>query len=219
MTSAHPSVTPGAARIDPAAAAPFDPVKAGRGLLHESRNAALSTLDPGGFPYGVITNLLPDYDGSPVFFAAALALHARNMRADDRVSLALASFARPDALAQPRMTLVGRARPVGAEAFAALQARYIARFPKSKLYFQLPDALLFRLEVTGLTIGGGPARNASGLEFTALRVDLSGAAALLAAESAVLAEVNAEPGLTAALARKAGAGGARWKAIALDPEG
>ncbi|SEB87905.1 HugZ family protein [Rhodobacter sp. 24-YEA-8] len=219
MPASEAAITPRDIEINPAAAAEFDPRRAGQGLLHESRNAALSTLDPGGFPYGVVTNILPDYDGSPVFFTARLALHARNIAADDRISLALAGFDRPDALTQPRMTLVGHAKRVGPERMEALSARYAARFPKAKLYLQLPDAALFRIEVLGVTVGGGPGRNASDIGFDAYRIDLAGAEGLIAAEGAVLAELNAVPSRLGALAVGVGAAAGRWKAIALDPAG
>ncbi|MBJ2151180.1 HugZ family protein [Paracoccus sp. IB05] len=219
MPGIDAAITPRDIEINPGAAAAFDPRGAGQVLLHESRNAALSTLDPGGFPYGVVTNILPDYDGSPVFFTARLALHARNIAADDRVSLALAGFDRPDALTQPRMTLVGHSRRVGPERMAALSARFAARFPKAKLYLQLPDAALFRIEVLGVTVGGGPGRNAADIGFDAFRIDLSGAEGLIADEGAVLAELNAAPARLGAMAVGAGAAAGRWKAIALDPAG
>ncbi|WP_112309508.1 HugZ family pyridoxamine 5'-phosphate oxidase [Pseudogemmobacter bohemicus] len=219
MPTSKAAITPRDIEINPAAAAEFDPLATGNTLLHESRNAALSTLDPGGFPYGVVTNILPDYDGSPVFFMARLALHARNVAADDRVSLAFAAFDKPDALTRPRLTLVGHAKRVGEERFAALAARYAARFPKSKLYLQLPDAALFRVEVLGINIGGGPGRNASDIGFDAYRIDLSGAEALLEAEAETLAALNAKADQLSALAVAGGGAAGRWRAIALDPTG
>ncbi len=219
MTRPDPAITPRDIEINPAAAAEFDPVATGLALLHESHNGALSTLDPGGFPYGVVTNILPDYDGSPVFFMARLALHARNIAADNRVSLALADFGRPDALTRPRLTLVGHAEQVAAGDFAGLSARYVARFPKSRLYLQLPDAALFRIRVLGVNIGGGPGRNASDISFDALRADLRGAEALIAAEAAEIDALNADPALVNALALAAGGNASRWRAIAIDPAG
>lgn len=213
------AITPRDIEIDPSRGKPFDPVAAGRTLLLQSRSGALSTLDPGGFPYGVATNVIADHDASPVFFAARLALHARNVAADSRVSLALADFGKPDLLTRPRMTLTGHARAVEGAAEERLRLRWLARFPKAKLYLQLPDAMLFRLEVLDVTLGGGPGRNAGKVTFRDLRIATDGAGPLLGAEAAEIAALNADPALPPALARAAGARAGRWRAVTLDPLG
>ena len=221
------AITPRPKPVDPRAGAAFDAVAAGRAFLHQSRIAALSTLDPGGFPYGIITNVMPDADGSPVFFAARIALHARNLLADSRASLAWGEFGQADMLTRPRMTLVGHARPVPVEEEARLRARYLERFPKARLYLALPDALLFRLEVSGVTLGGGPARNAGALSFADLRHKTEGAEALIAEEPALLAALNADRGVTGALIAGPQTGphsgpttrAARWRIVSLDPDG
>ncbi|WP_273691039.1 HugZ family protein [Ketogulonicigenium vulgare] len=162
-------ITPRPAEINAALGAAFDAVACGRELLRNSPAAALSTLDPGGYPYGTVTNLAVMPDGTPVFFGAGLALHVRNILNDNRISLVLAPFGVKDLLTNPRMTLVGRAHRIAAGEDADARAAYLARFPKAKLYLQLPDAMMFRMEVTGVQLSGGPARNASDLTPAALR--------------------------------------------------
>ncbi|WP_253944470.1 HugZ family protein [Pseudogemmobacter hezensis] len=222
------AITPRSVAPDSRAGASFDPVTAGRRLLHESRIAALSTLDPGGFPYGIMTNVMPDADGSPVFLAARIALHARNLAQDNRASLCWAALEGADALTGPRMTLSGLAQPVDAGAQEALRHRYLARFPKARLYLQLPDALFFRLQITAVNIGGGPARNAGAVTFAQL--GHHGAGRLLGADEAqLLQKLNRDPALIAGLVantlrlRKGAAQTAwqrrRWTMVALDPDG
>ncbi|MGO4816701.1 hypothetical protein AB4156_45165, partial [Cupriavidus sp. 2MCAB6] len=57
--------------------------------------------------------------------------------------------------------------------------RYARRYPKSKLYLDLPDACLYRVEVEALQINGGPAQNANEVTAAALKTELSGAEALM----------------------------------------
>lgn len=212
MALSNEAITPRGIEIDSTAGAPFDARGCARALLHETRVAALSCTDPGGFPYGTVTNMAVEPDGAPLFFAAALTLHARNLMADDRVALVLAGFGRADVLTQPRLTVVGRTKVVAQE---AARRRYLAQFPKAKLYLALPDAMLFRVEVSAVQINGGPARNASHIGPEDLRIDLTGAEDLLAAEAGLLETLNAEPGLAARLAGRSG----RWRVTGIDPEG
>ncbi|MOA63958.1 hypothetical protein D3C78_1898640 [compost metagenome] len=44
---------------------------------------------------------------------------------------------------------------------AALIALYETHHGKSRLYLQLPDTRLYRLQVEGVQLNGGPARNAN----------------------------------------------------------
>lgn len=225
MRQSLSAITPRGLEINPLAALPFDSQQCARDLLHQTAVAAVSTTDPSGFPYGTLTNIVPGPDGQPLFFAAWLTLHARNLAADDRIALTLAAFGHADVLTRPRLTLVGRAQRLEGAALAAARRRYLARFPKAKLYLSLPDALLYRMEVAGLQINGGPGRNAAEIQAERLRIDLAGAEALLCEEEALLAQLNAVPGLAARLAAVAGGSvGAsvqpgRWRITGLDPEG
>ncbi|ARO15606.1 pyridoxamine 5'-phosphate oxidase [Ketogulonicigenium robustum] len=163
------AITPRPAEIDPEAGTPFDAVACAQDLLFNTPAAALSTLDPGGYPYGTVTNLAVMPDGTPIFFAAGLALHARNIAVDNRISLVMAPFGVPDLLTKPRLTLVGRAIAISKGEDEAERAVYLARFTKAKLYLQLPDAIMYRMDVESLQLNGGPTRNASALTPAILR--------------------------------------------------
>ncbi|QCI97398.1 HugZ family protein [Agrobacterium larrymoorei] len=220
VTATTPPITPRTAEIEPSAGAPFEAVRIARDVLLTSRTAGLATLDPtSGYPYNTATNIAVEPDGTPFFFAARLALHARNIEADPRISLVLAPFNKGDALTLPRLTLVGKAELIGESEVNVAKARYIARYPKAKLYLALPDTLLYRLNIEGVQINGGPARNASNITPADLRTDFADANALMAAVDDEIGRINAIKGEASRIAvmadRKAGA----WKVTSIDPDG
>ncbi|SMC62388.1 pyridoxamine 5'-phosphate oxidase family protein [Rhizobium sp. RU36D] len=222
MSTPSRQITPRGIEINEAAGQPFEALKVARNLLHTSPFASLSTIDAqSGYPYGTVTNLAIDADGTPYFFAAWLSLHARNMAADNRVSLTMAQPGATDVLAQPRLSLVGRVEMIhGKDWKPETERRYLARFPKSKLYLGLPDALFYRMTVEDLQLNGGPARNAvSDVTPARLRISLEGAESLMAAEADLLQAINGTEGEAARLAVLAGGKEGRWKATGLDPEG
>ncbi|MCA1867531.1 HugZ family protein [Agrobacterium genomosp. 3] len=218
--AAPPVITPRGAKIEPSAGAPFEAVRVARDVLHTSRTAALATLDPvSGYPYTTATNIGIEPDGTPFFFAAGLTLHARNMEADPRISLTLAPFGKGDALTLPRLTLVGKAELIDPAEVPLARQRYIARYPKAKLYLSLPDTRLYRLRTEGVQINGGPARNASNITSADLRTELSGAAELMAVAQSEATRLNAIKGEAARLAVLAGAKAGRWTITSIDPDG
>jgi len=211
-----PVITPRNANIEPSAGAPFEAVRVARDVLHTCRTAGLATLDPqSGYPYNTTTNIAVEPDGTPFFFTARLALHARNIEADPRVSLVLAPFNKGDALTLPRLTLVGKAVLMVDDEVPLAKARYIARYPKAKLYLSLPDTQLYRLNIEGVQINGGPARNASNITPSDLRTDLSGADGL----EAEVTRLNAVKGEASRLAVLAGKKTGTWKITSIDPDG
>lgn len=217
MTEQTPAViTPRSATIEPSAGAPFEAIRVARDVLHTSRTAGLATLDPhSGYPYNTATNIAIEPDGTPFFFAARLALHARNIEADPRISLVLAPFNKGDALTLPRLTLVGKAELIGEDEVPLAKERYIARYPKAKLYLSLPDTQLYRLTIQGVQINGGPARNASNITPGDLRTNLSGAEGM----EAEVIRLNAIKGEASRLAVLAGRKAGAWKVTSIDPDG
>ncbi|HEV7320544.1 MAG TPA: pyridoxamine 5'-phosphate oxidase family protein [Ensifer sp.] len=212
-------ITPRGIEIDARLGTDFDAVNVARNLLRTARVAALATLDPGsGYPYATFTNLAMEPDGTPLFFTAGLALHARNILEDQRASLTLSPL-KGDLLAHPRLTLVGRAEPIGRAEHERANRRYLARFPKSKIYLGLGDAMLCRMTVEALHLSGGPARSASQVSVDELLTDLSGAEELMAAEFDEIERMNARPDLVARLVHEAGAKQERWRVTGIDPQG
>ncbi|MET0172782.1 MAG: HugZ family protein [Agrobacterium vaccinii] len=213
-------ITPRSATIEPSAGAPFEAIRVARDVLHTSRTAGLATLDPhSGYPYSTATNIAVEPDGIPFFFTARLALHARNIEADPRISLVLAPFNKGDALTLPRLTLVGKAELIGENEVPLAKARYIARYPKAKLYLALPDTQLYRLNTEGVQINGGPARNASNITPDDLRTNLSGAEDFMAAAETEAVRLNEIKGEASRLVALAGKKSGAWKITSIDPDG
>ncbi len=215
-----PVITPRNAKIEASAGAPFEAIRVARDVLLTSRTCGLATLDPAsGYPYNTATNIAVEPDGTPFFFAARLALHARNIEADPRISLVLAPFNKGDALTLPRLTLVGRAELMSDNETPLAKARYVARYPKAKLYLALPDTQLYRTRIDGVQINGGPARNASNITAEDLRTDLSGADALMTAVDDEIARTNTIKGEASRFAVMAGKKPGAWKVTSIDPDG
>jgi putative heme iron utilization protein len=215
---APPVITPRGVELPAGAGQPVDARGLACDLLRQARAGVLSTLDPGGYPLGSVTNIATMPDGTPFFFAALLAVHARNVLKDPRACLTLAQLGQGDALVQPRLALVGRVEMLEGD-LAPWQQRYLRRHPKGKLYLALPDARLFRLRIEGVHLGAGPGRNAAQLTPAELVTDIKGAEALLAEEESLVAELNATRDLPERLAHALDLVPGRWRVVGLDPEG
>src|ERR1700749_1870703 len=90
--------------------ADFNASKLARSLLRRSRQGALATLMAGsGDPYCSLVNIASHPDGSPILLISRLALHTKNILADNRVSLMLDERAEGDPLEGSRIMLAGAA--------------------------------------------------------------------------------------------------------------
>ena len=127
-----------------------------RVLVSRSRLATLSTmgLRPAGFPYGSLVAHTADASGRPLFLLSALAEHAKNLVADDRASLLVVESGVTSIVTAPRVTLVGRCRPVAAEERDDVRAHYVAAHPEAATWFadHLHDYALYRLEPIDLRV-------------------------------------------------------------------
>jgi heme iron utilization protein len=120
---------------------------AARDLVRAARHGILSTLMPDeGYPYGSLVEILPLPDGDVVLFLSQLAEHRRYLAADPRASVVIAPHIQePRAMAQARVTLVGRAEPV--EDRSAYAEAYVRLHPMAASYINFPDFGFFRLRV------------------------------------------------------------------------
>src|SRR3546814_17024056 len=87
--------------------------------------AALGTGDA-GWPYVSLVLTGTDHDASPVLLLSDLAVHSRNIAADDRAALLFHGREAEDPLTAPRVTVQGRAVRAAA---ARPSARLLARPP------------------------------------------------------------------------------------------
>nr|WP_042669960.1 DUF2470 domain-containing protein [Methylobacterium sp. B34] len=207
----------GPARPLPAEAAPFDAIGLARTLLRSVRSGALATLEPDGTPFASLVTIATDADGTPLMLLSRLSAHTRNLLADPRCSLLFSQGGKGDALAHPRLTVVGRALQT---AEARARERFLARHPKAKLYADFPDFGFFALAPEAGHLNGGFAKAAT-LTRDQLLLDLSDAQAIVAGERGAVEHMNADHADALAL-YAAGAGGAAdlpWRLTGLDPEG
>jgi putative heme iron utilization protein len=215
-----PVITPRGLKIEPEAGKPFEAIKVSRTLLHTSQTVALGTTDPNsGYPYTTVTNLAVEPDGTPLFFTANLTIHARNIEADNRISLTVAPFGKGDVLTLPRLTLVGRANRIGDDELELAKSRYLSRYPKAKLYLALPDVIMYRMVIEGVQINGGPSRNANNMLAGDIYTDWSGADDLASSQEALIQNINSQSDVIQKLAELSETQGQNWRATLIDPDG
>src|SRR5687768_5151301 len=81
-----------------------------RRLLRAASRAALASLEPQtGWPYGSLVTVAATLEGMPLLLVSGLSLHTRALAADPRCSLLLDAPGAGDPLANPRLTVFGRA--------------------------------------------------------------------------------------------------------------
>jgi hypothetical protein len=185
-------------------------------LTRLSRTAALATLGADGSPLTTWVGCASDFDGAPLFLLSTLAQHTSNLALDARGSLLLTSPPdRGDPLNHPRLTVGG---PIALDPEPYARKRYLQRNPKAKLYASFADFAIYRMGIEVVHFNGGFGRADKLVPADILAPSLD-AAALIDAEDALLAEINAVEGLTAQLARRREAGRRVWRAVGLDVEG
>ncbi len=119
-------------------------------LLRAADRAALATSLPAAayqaWPYASLVLMAAAKDGSPILFISDLSEHAKNIAADNRVSLLIDGTAGlKEPLTGPRVSILARA--VRADQ-ADLKARFLARHPGAKIYAGFADFHVYRLDVT-----------------------------------------------------------------------
>ncbi len=199
----------------------FDPGKLAKSLLRRSRQGALATLMAGsGDPYCSLVNLASHPDGSPILLISRLAVHTRNILADERVSLMLDERAEGDPLEGARIMLSGRAELVTEAELDPTRRRYLWAHPSAEDYVSFADFSFFRIRPTGTHLVAGFGRIVD-LKPERFLTDLTDAEELLAAEEGAVAHMNADHRDTMNLyaMRLLGAAEGDWRCTGCDPEG
>jgi len=201
----------------------FAPKDVARALLRSGRTATLATLDRNtGHPFASLVNVATDRDGAPFILVSRLATHTANIEIDGRASLLIAETGKGDALAHPRLTVLGTFVRVGREHTddARLRARFLLRHPKSELYAGFPDFGFWRMDVASAHLNGGFARAA---DLTAADVlsDFANASELADAEDGAIAHMNTDHAEACRLyaTRLLKAADGAWRCVGIAPEG
>ena len=141
-----------------------------RTLVLDAAYASLGVNHRDGFPLvsRIAVAFLPQ---TGLFFLASdLANHARCLANDSRCSLLVGETGKGDALAYPRISLIGEAvKCPKDEAQPLRRVAFLARHPKSALYIDFADFNFYRFEpVKGYLNGGfGKAYEFADFEFLA----------------------------------------------------
>jgi heme iron utilization protein len=158
-----PGVMPGRTPENAPQPADFAPKELAKALLRGTRTATLATLDRNtGHPFASLVNVATDIDGSPVILISRLATHTANLEVDGRASLLMADIGKGDALAHPRLTVLGTFVQVSKDSpdEPRLMRRYLERHPKAKLYAGFADFSSWRMQLVSAHLNGGFARAA-----------------------------------------------------------
>lgn len=195
-----------------------------RELVRSLDRAALATALPGEngtWPYASLVLAAVDHDLSPILLMSDLAEHSKAIRADDRVSLLFdgtAGLEQP--LTGPRVSLLGRAAPIGDGGDdERLKRRFLMRHPDAEMYAGFGDFRFYRvaLERAHLVGGFGKIRWLTAAEL----MPAPPAAALVDAEAAIVAHMNDDHADAVGLyaAKLLGLEGAGWRMTGIDGEG
>src|SRR5665811_1570396 len=218
-----PGAMPGRTPENAAPPADFMPLEVAKTLLRLTRTGTLATLDRNsGYPFASLVNVATDVDGAPLILVSRLATHTANLECDGRASLLLAEPGKGDALAHPRLTVLGAMAPVAREAAdePRIRRRFLARHPKSELYAGFGDFAFWRMDVVSAHLNGGFAR-AADLTAADVLTDVSDAQALLEAEADAITHMNADHAEACRLyaTKLLGAPDGDWRCVGIDPEG
>jgi len=218
-----PGAMPGRIPEDARPPAGFMPQEVAKTLLRTTRTGTLATLDRNtGHPFASLVNVATDADGAPLILVSKLATHAANLEVDGRASLLLAETGKGDALAHPRLTVLGTFASVALEAAEEprIRRRFLAHHPKSELYAGFGDFAFWRMAVVSAHLNGGFAR-AADLAAAEVLTDVSDAAALIESEADAIAHMNADHAEACRLyaIKLLGAPEGGWACVSIDPEG
>lgn len=195
-----------------------------RDLVRGLDRAALATLLPGEngtWPYASLVLVAMDHDLSPILLMSDLAEHCKAIRADNRVSLLFdGTGGLEQPLTGPRVSLLGRAAPIGEGADGERQKRrFLARHPDSAMYAGFGDFRFYRVAVerAHLVGGFGKIRWLSAAEL----MPGAPAVALVEAEAGIVAHMNEDHADAVGLyaEKLLGLPGTGWRMTGIDGEG
>jgi putative heme iron utilization protein len=204
-----------------ALASDFSPARVAKNLLRRSRHGALATLMVGtGAPYSSLVATMSAPDGAPILLISRLAVHTRNIEADQRVSILFSEATSEDPLQEARIMLAGVAERLSDPDLLSARKRYLAAHPSAEVFVDFADFSFFRIAPTGLHLVAGFGRIVD-LSNENFLVDLSDAQDMVGAESDIVAHLNADHVETLQLyaTRLLDLDEGSWRCVACDPEG
>jgi putative heme iron utilization protein len=181
--------------------------------MRATDRAGLATSQ-GGWPFASLVLVALDHDATPLLLISDLSEHAKNIKADARVSLLFdGTQGLDDPLTGPRVTVLGEAAPVDDR---RLKARFLARHPSAELYAGFADFHLHRVTVARahLVAGFGKIQWVGARELV-----VTPDGSFPRDETEALVTVNADPKMVNAAVRALRLDGDGWRITGIDPEG
>lgn len=130
-----------------------------RTLLARAREGTLATRSQrhAGFPFASLMPYALDPTGRPLVLVSDLAVHTRNLKADDRASLLVTEPEAEDrnALGLARVTLLGPMAATSPQEEAAVRGLYLERHSDAGYWVDYPDFHFRRMEVQEIYYVGG----------------------------------------------------------------
>lgn len=127
-------------------------------LVRQSDVGVVSTISKNmqGYPFGSVTPFLSDSAGKVYFYISDIAQHAKNMVADERMSLTVFNRGESgDQNENARVTIVGDCQVVPQERQEEMLSRYVTRFPDAKSYMKAHDFNIWEVDVKRVRYIGG----------------------------------------------------------------
>ena len=130
-------------------------IKDARQLMRAQHSGILSTISVSvsGYPFGSVTPFMLTGNGDLVIYASDIAQHARNIKADPKVSICINDGAQEDSQASARVTVLGLA-----EADSVSDAdieRYYRLFPQARAYVKAHDFRFYTIKTKRVRYIGG----------------------------------------------------------------
>jgi putative heme iron utilization protein len=178
----------------------------------------LATLMPGsGDPFCSLVNVATDVAGAPLMLLSTLAIHTKNILADNRVSLLLDERKAGDPLEGARVMLMGSCSK-NADSSAA--SSYLRRHPEAEQYASFGDFAFYRMDIKRAHLVAGFGRIVD-LSAQELLTDISDAQELIDAEAGAIAHMNADHAEACRLyaTKLLGVPDGDWRCVGIDPEG
>ncbi|HZL39587.1 MAG TPA: DUF2470 domain-containing protein [Pseudolabrys sp.] len=191
---------------------------AAKKLLREGRSGALATLMAGkGDPYCSLVNVATDASGAPLMLLSTLAIHTKNLLADNRVSLLLDERKAGDPLEGARVMLMGQCSKNTDSSAASI---YLRRHPEAEQFAGFADFAYYRMAIERVHLVAGFGRIVDLAPQDTL-TDISDAQALVDAEGEAIAHMNADHAEACQLyaTKLLGATDGDWRCVGIDPEG
>lgn len=128
-------------------------------LITQATYGSLGVLEPAtGRPIVTRVAITTDTDNTPLLLASGLAAHTPALEANPVCSLLLGEPAdKGDPLVHPRITLACTAEKYTREqeGYQRLRDLFLQKRPKVKLYIDLGDFVIFRLNIESSSLNGG----------------------------------------------------------------